>query len=140
MAFRLIAAAAVLATLIGAPATALTTQPWPETQPTCSALPSALRSGATLVCTDPVTAERRFELEHRLRCDEAELCLYTQTLPDNMTLWCRFSPQGREAYATIIETRADGPIWGIMARECELRDSAGAIIPFESARSGDEAH
>lgn len=139
MALRLIAAAAVLAALMGAPATALTTQPWPETQPTCSALPSALRSGATLVCTDTVTPERSFEAEHRLRCDEAGLCFYTQTMPGNMTLWCRFSPEGREAYAQTIETRADGPIRGIMARECELRDSAGAIISFESARGDDEA-
>lgn len=140
MAFRLIAAAAVMAALMGAPATALTTQSWPETQPTCSALPSALRSGATLVCTDPATAERSFEAEHRLRCDEAGLCLYTQTMPEGMTLWCRFSQQGREAYAEMIETRANGPLQGIMARECELRDSAGAIIPFESARGGDKAH
>lgn len=140
MVFRLIAAVAILATLIGAPAVALTTQPWPEAAPNCSALPDALRSGATIVCRDPVTAERTFEAEHRLRCDEAALCIYTQTMPDDLTLWCRFSPQGREAYAEIIETRADGPIRGIMARECELRDSAGAIILFESARSGDKAH
>jgi hypothetical protein len=137
MVFRLIVAAVVLVGLLSAPAIGLTTRPWPETAPDCSALTSALRSGSAFVCRQPSTADPAFEAEHRFRCDEDQRCTYTQTLPRERALWCRFTEAGRAAFAAAIEAGAHEPA---AMRECELRDRDGAIIPFEGARNADHAH
>ncbi|HVK81128.1 MAG TPA: hypothetical protein VM915_11010 [Verrucomicrobiae bacterium] len=84
--------------------------------------------------------ESAFEAEHRFRCDEDQYCTYTQTMPRERTLWCRFTEAGRAEFAAVIEAGAREPPVPTALRECELRDRDGAIIPFEGARDADHAH
>lgn len=130
--FRRLLMLALLATSLAGPAIALTLQAWPETSPDCSGLPNALREGSTMVCQQAHPFVPNFQIEHRLRCDEA--CLYTQTMPADMTMWCRFSEAGRAEFATVLEAKENGAAPGVVLRECEVRDRNGAMVPFESVR------
>jgi hypothetical protein len=140
MAIRYMLAAAILAGLASAPVLALTPLPWPEPSADCSGLASALRDGAALVCTAPSAIDAGFAAEHRFRCDDAQACTYTQTMPDERTLWCRFTEAGRAEFAANLDASAPNPIGPSVARECEVRDRSGAIIPFESAGSDGHHH
>lgn len=138
MLIRSIALVAALASLAPTPAASHITQPWPEVSADCSGLADALRNGATIVCLAP--AERGFVAEHRFRCDDNAPCIYTRTLPGNLTVWCRFSQEGREAFAASVEAQANGPISGAAARECEVRDGEGAVVPWERAFESEAGH
>ncbi|MBN8608018.1 MAG: hypothetical protein J0L81_13965 [Caulobacterales bacterium] len=140
MAIRYLVAAAMLAELASSPALALTPLPWPEPAAECSGLAGALRDGTAIVCSAPSIADPSFAAEHRFRCDDAEACAYTQTMPDERTLWRRFSEAGRAEFAANLDAHAPHSIGAIGARECEVRDRTGAIIPFEHAHAAGHHH
>ncbi len=140
MAIRYMVAAAMLVGLTSSPVLALTPLPWPEPSVDCSGLAGALREGTAIVCTAPSTADPSFVAEHRFRCNDAQACTYTQTMPEERTLWCRFSEAGRAEFAANLDARASNPIGVIGARECEVRDRSGAIIPFESTSAAGHHH
>ncbi|UPT61294.1 MAG: hypothetical protein M0D54_12690 [Hyphomonadaceae bacterium JAD_PAG50586_4] len=145
MGLRLFAMAVFASALLNAPTMGLTPLPWPEEAPDCSGLSDALREGSTIVCRERPTVEGLAlfgvafpEVEHRFRCNEPNVCTYTYSRSD-MTLWCRLSEAGREAFASIRETNHSGPLPELVRRECEARDRTGAVVPIEPAPSSGDA-
>lgn len=108
----------------------------------CTALPEALRGCAPAACLQPHPFMRGFQITHRVIGADGEACAYTQTMPGDMTMSCRFSEDGRvEMAASIEEMLTTGAMSGstsapanAMTRECEIRGRDGAVIPWGDSR------
>jgi len=79
---------------------------------------------------------RSFLIDHRVAGSEGDRCVYTQTVPGNMLMACRLTPEGRMELAGLIREMERGNFSGgtgrqsAMTRECEVRDSDGVVIPW----------
>ncbi len=76
-----------------------------------------------------------FETLHRIEGEDDGLCLYTQTMPGDMHMECRFTEAGRKAYAAEFERMAAGQLSGsntdkpAWADECEIVMKDGKHLP-----------
>lgn len=125
--------------LIGATlaAPALSQPDQPLIAPECAALPEALRGCTPASCQQPHPFLRNFMITHAVAGPDGEACGYSQTMPGEMAMACRFSEAGRSEYAGVVEEMLAGRMSGAtsapesaMTRECEIRDRNGAVVPW----------
>jgi hypothetical protein len=110
----------------------------------CREFADALRACAPSSCRQPHPLASGFTIEHRITGLEAAECAYTQSVPGDMAMTCRFSETGRSEMASQMEgmlsggqrsfsfsfSTSDPPQDTAMTRECILRDHSGAAIPW----------
>lgn len=102
----------------------------------CQALAEAMEGCAPAACSQRHPFMRSFQIEHRVVGLEGDRCAYSQTMPGDMLMTCRFTPEGRGEMAGLIRQMERGNLSGgtgqqnAMTRECEVRDSTGAVIPW----------
>jgi hypothetical protein len=79
---------------------------------------------------------RTFTIDHRVTGLEGERCGYTQSVPGDMSMTCRFTPEGRTEMAELILEMERGNLSGgtgqqsVLTRECEVRDRDGNVLPW----------
>lgn len=102
----------------------------------CQALAEAMEGCAPAACNQQHPFMRSFQIEHRVVGLVGDRCAYSQTMPGDMLMTCRFTPEGRGEMAGLIRQMERGNLSGgtgqqnAMTRECEVRDSTGAVIPW----------
>ncbi len=102
----------------------------------CPALADAMEGCAPAACNQQHPFMRSFQIEHRVVGLVGDRCAYSQTMPGDMLMTCRFTPEGRGEMAGLIRQMERGNLSGgtgqqnAMTRECEVRDSSGAVIPW----------
>ena len=133
----LILAALALTVVAACAQTAASPQPAsPTVAATCQALPDALRGCAPMTCGQPHPFVRSFTIEHRVVGPDGDRCGYSQTMPGEMTMTCRFTEAGRAEMAAQVEAMERGSLSGgtgqqsAMTRDCEVRDSSGSVVPW----------
>jgi hypothetical protein len=111
----------------------------PQAAPTagnCQAFTEALRGCAPASCDQRHPFAPGFTITHRVTGTDGEHCAYTQSMPDDMSMSCSFTPAGREEMAGLIEDMGRGNFSGgtgqqnAMTRECVVRDGSGTPIPW----------
>ncbi|MEZ6023834.1 MAG: hypothetical protein R3C16_10585 [Hyphomonadaceae bacterium] len=107
----------------------------------CAGFSTALRACAPARCAHPHPLVPTFTIEHRIAGMEDGACAYTQTVPGDMTMRCRFSEAGRSEFAEEINAMVSGrqttfsfstsdPQDTVVTRECVVLDAAGREIPW----------
>lgn len=102
----------------------------------CGALAQSLRACAPASCRQPHPFVPSFIIEHRVMGSDGAVCAYSQSMPSDMSMSCRFSPEGRAEMAHVIEEMERGNLSGgtgrqsAMTRECTVHDSSGGIVPW----------
>ncbi|MBX3429152.1 MAG: hypothetical protein KF779_06200 [Hyphomonadaceae bacterium] len=103
---------------------------------TCVALAEALRTCAPASCQQRHPFVGTFMIEHRITGMDGETCGYTQSMPGDMSMRCRFTPGGRSEMADLIVEMQRGNFSGgtgqqnVLTRECEVRDRDGNVLPW----------
>ena len=122
------------------------TAPVATLQGGCTAFPDALRACAPSSCGQPHVFAPNFTIEHRITGIEDNACVYTQSMPGEMTMACRLSESGRDELATDMEefqrtgelsfsfSTEDPTPETAMTRECQIRDRDGNIIPWGTSQ------
>lgn len=112
----------------------------------CAQLPAALRACAPIACGQPHMLVRDFTIKHQIDGRDGGLCRYSQTVPGDMLMSCRFSEAGAEEVASQHEDMQDGEFsfsyssddpeqQNAMTRECVLTGPDGAVIPWGTTRT-----
>lgn len=107
----------------------------------CRAFADALRACAPALCRHPHLFAPSFAIEHRISGPEADACAYSQSMPGDMLMTCRYSEAGRSEAASLMDDMFSGrqtsfsfstsePQDNAMTRECVVRDRDGAVIPW----------
>lgn len=102
----------------------------------CPALAEAMEGCAPAACSQQHPFMRSFQIEHRVVGPDGDRCAYSQTMPGDMLMTCRFTPEGRTEMAGLIGEMERGNLSGgtgresAMTRECQVRDSNGDVIPW----------
>jgi hypothetical protein len=103
----------------------------------CAALPEALRGCAPATCQQPHPFMRSFTITHTVSGPDEAACAYTQSMPGDMVMSCRFSEAGRAEFALEVEEMLAGRMSGSTSapasattRECEVRDRNGNLVPW----------
>lgn len=102
----------------------------------CTALAEAMEGCAPATCRQQHPFMRSFQIEHRVAGPDGVRCAYSQTMPGDMLMTCRFTLEGRAEMAGLIREMERGNLSGgtgresAMTRECEVRDSKGEVIPW----------
>lgn len=108
----------------------------------CAALPADLRACAPAQCRQPHPIMPGFEIVHDIAGMENGACVYRQSMPQNMSMHCRLSEDGRAYFADQMRTFLDGgrisgrfstregPQDNAMTRECEIIDQNGETLPW----------
>lgn len=134
---RLLLVVVVLSGVIAAACAQTGAQPTlPAAPVSCPALADALERCAPAACSQQHPFMRSSQIEHRVAGPEGDRCVYTQTMPGDMLMTCRFTPEGRTEMSGLIREMERGNFSGgtgrqsAMTRECEVQDSNGAVIPW----------
>ncbi|MEZ5960813.1 MAG: hypothetical protein R3C30_10380 [Hyphomonadaceae bacterium] len=128
----------VLSGALAAACAQTASQPTPGAQASvsCPAFADAMERCAPAACSQRHPFMRSFQIDHRVSGLEGDRCAYTQTMPGDMLMTCRFTPEGRAEMAGQIREMERGNLSGgtgrdsAMTRECEVRDSNGVVIPW----------
>jgi hypothetical protein len=102
----------------------------------CPALADALRGCAPASCRHAHPLVATFTIEHRVTGLDGAHCGYTQTVPGDMLMSCRFTADGRSEMAELITEMVRGNLSGgtgresVVTRECEVRDRDGTLLPW----------
>ncbi|MEZ5958372.1 MAG: hypothetical protein R3C27_14300 [Hyphomonadaceae bacterium] len=118
------------------PVTPLPTPATVTAPESCPALADAMERCTPAACSQRHPFMRAFQIEHRVAGPEGDRCVYSQTMPGDMLMTCRFSAEGRAEMAGLVREMERGNLSGgtgqqnAMTRECEVRDSNGAVIPW----------
>ncbi len=103
---------------------------------TCSALAEQLENCVPAACSQRHPLVRSFQIDHRVAGPEGDRCAYTQTVPGDMLMTCRFTAEGRAEMAGLIRQMERGDLSGgtgresVLTRECEVRDRDGTPLPW----------
>lgn len=114
----------------------------------CESFAEALRACAPAACRQPHPIVPNFTIEHRVTGVEDGACAYTQSVPGDMHMSCRFSERGRMEVAEQMQDMLSGRQTNFsfsfstsdpaqdtaLTRECALLDSNGDVVSWGASK------